>query len=228
MRGRPARPVARARSNYRRRSCSNSSIGPDRKDRACRDNHKVGAKNLHGIIAAMGLLLHSIRSLFTVCLAFAWGAAASASAPNSTSRALPPLPSGGISIFVPGTISDVAVGGDGRYVLLWLKDVEKIAVFDVSTLAVKEYIPVDGSNIAFAASGAKIYVAINDRSIIQVWDIASGQRGLTQMLPDGQEIKELAVSQADASPVAVSMADRHVAFIDSATLALESSKFWMA
>ena len=157
-----------------------------------------------------------------LCLTASAGPAATVPPASNTMPAIPPA---GLTIPLPGTIADVGVGGDGRYLLLWLKDVAKIAVFDLSTLKVKFYIPVDGSNISFAASGSKLYVAVNDQSIIQSWDLASGHCNLTQMLPDGLEVRMLAISQIGSGPLAASMSDRHVLFIDPTTLSVENARY---
>ena len=40
-----------------------------------------------------------------------------------------------------GTLSDIAVGGGGRYLLLTLKKAEKLAIFDVNVADIVKTIP---------------------------------------------------------------------------------------
>ncbi|HEY3332433.1 MAG TPA: hypothetical protein VGK19_20555 [Capsulimonadaceae bacterium] len=163
--------------------------------------------------------------VYIYCVVLLLVAPASFAATAPPSGAAVSVPSLGIDVPLPGIIADVAVGGNGRYVLLWLKDVGKVAVFDVSTLKVKTLISIDGTNVVLAANEQKLFVAINDRSILQRWDIATGARELTSMLPDGLEVKQLAISQRAPSALAASMSDKHVAFMDPTTLALRPEKF---
>ena len=58
-----------------------------------------------------------------------------------------------------GTISDVVVGGGGRYLLLTLSDASKLAIFDTNAAEIVKTIPLPSPNAIVAAGATKFLIA---------------------------------------------------------------------
>ena len=75
-----------------------------------------------------------------------------------------------------GRITDVTVGGGGRYLLLTLKDARKLAVFDLNAADVVKTIPLTSPNVLVAAGAKKFLIALPDEKRIERWDLATLER----------------------------------------------------
>src|SRR5207249_10494211 len=67
-------------------------------------------------------------------------------------------------------IADVAVGGGGRYLVLYLPQVPELAIFDVSEAKVVGSVPLTEGNVKFAADLDKLIVALPASKTIERWD----------------------------------------------------------
>jgi hypothetical protein len=50
---------------------------------------------------------------------------------------------------LPGTVANLCVGGNGRYILLHFADLRKIGVFDINELKIAGYIPANDDDVRF-------------------------------------------------------------------------------
>ena len=143
------------------------------------------------------------------------GGVVSTAIPNIT----PPLLTQEVqSIKLPAAAEDVAVGGGGRYLILWLKRLHKLAIFDVSAAKVTHFLPVEADDIVFAAGAQKLIVIINDQNIVQRWDLVTFERELTIPTPDGARFQSIAIGSATAGPALLAGTDLKVSFLDLTTL----------
>ncbi len=101
---------------------------------------------------------------------------------------------------LPAAVADVAVGGDGRYLVLHLPRMNKLAVFDVNAAKVLHYVPVAEDGVVFAAGADKLVVALPRAGIVQRWDLATGVREAAAPFPDKLEARALALGRASAGP----------------------------
>jgi S1-C subfamily serine protease len=118
-----------------------------------------------------------------------------------------PTPSSGIegeriTKKLPGAFSDVALGGNGRYVIFFLPQQRKLAVFEVPKAAIAGYIPVDDDVVKFAAGMDKLVVGLASKGLVQRWDLATLKRELTVQATPGL-IKHVAMGHASVGPVLV-------------------------
>ena len=114
-------------------------------------------------------------------------AAPPGAAATPASSAAPPLETGAFPVRLPATIDDVATGGGGRYLILQLKRLHQLAVFDVASAKVVRFLPVDSDDFVYAAGLSKIVVLLNDRHVMQRWDLETGHLELSVPgLEDGQ------------------------------------------
>ena len=101
-----------------------------------------------------------------------------------------------------GTISDVAAGGGGRYLLLLLKGERKLAVFDLSAAEVVKTIPLVSPDVLIAAGASKFVVAFPDQKRLERWNLATlTQDGPSQRLPVDGQLNQIAMGSDSAGPV---------------------------
>jgi hypothetical protein len=119
----------------------------------------------------------------------------------------PRLATDQVEKMLPSTIADVAVGGGGRYLILYLPQERKLAVFDVSEAKIKGYVPAAGSSVKFAAGREKLLVALGGENIIQRWNLATLQREVTAPLPVQFKISLIGMGSNSDGPLLVASAD---------------------
>ena len=128
---------------------------------------------------------------------------------------------------LPGTVADVVAGGGGCYLLLVLKDVKKLAVFDVKAAAVIKYLPLASEEVLVAAGSEKLVLVYPDQRLVQRWRLETLEKELTKPLPFDGVVKAIAMGSNSAGPILVHWAvgygalDRSpVSFFDVTTLSL--------
>ena len=123
---------------------------------------------------------------------------------------------------LPGNIDQVALGGSGRYILLNMPQLRKIAMFDASEAKVVHYFAVSGDNVKFAASVDKLVMVFPDTKIIQRWSLVSKEREVTGNLAGPENIRTVLMGCASNGPLALAGGDRFggggVVFLDLKTL----------
>jgi hypothetical protein len=140
----------------------------------------------------------------------------------------PNLPEGKLEVELAAPADEVAVGGAGRYIVMNLKKLRQLAVFDVSQAKVTKYLPMPSSDIVFAVGAKKLYVGVKDLKRIQKWDLAKLELELTVAAPEGG-VGAIAIGAASLGPV-VMIGDNSKKFwlVNATTLKAEPypSKNW--
>ncbi len=95
----------------------------------------------------------------------------------------PPLQSDLTTVRLPSLIYDLDTGGGGRFIVLYLKEIRKLAVFDLNSARVARYISLPAGEIVFAAGGAKICVIQVDENLYQRYDLLTGRMEFSKKLP---------------------------------------------
>jgi hypothetical protein len=130
----------------------------------------------------------------------------------------PPALDGGKAVrALPSAVSDVAVGGGGRFLVLNLARAHKLAVFDVSAARVVKYISVEEDDVKFAAGRDKLVVVLPAHSIVERWSLATFEREMSVPLATRRKVTAVAMGSASQGPVLVGTADRFT-FLDLRTL----------
>ena len=102
---------------------------------------------------------------------------------------------------LPGTISDVACGGGGRFLLLSLKNIRKLAVFDVNAADVVKMISLPSRQALVAAGARKLLILFPDERLLQRWDLRSLQReGGMRHSPIRSSIRRLVLGSDSDGP----------------------------
>jgi hypothetical protein len=101
---------------------------------------------------------------------------------------------------LPGAVGDVAVGGNGRFLVLWLPAERQLAVFDVSAANVVKYLPFT-EDVKFAAGMDKLLVALPRAGLVQRYSLTTFEReGQAPLRTDG-EVTALCMGCASNGPL---------------------------
>jgi hypothetical protein len=104
------------------------------------------------------------------------------------------------NVKLPGTISEVKVGGDGRFLLLHFKDLRKIGLLDLNAGEVVHYFPANDDDTVFDASISKLVIASGSKGVIARYDLLSHERELVQTI-DSSIISHLLIGSATEGPI---------------------------
>jgi S1-C subfamily serine protease len=100
-------------------------------------------------------------------------------------------------------VADVAVGGAGRYLVLHLPSLHKLAVFDVSSADVTGYIPVKEDSARFTAGLEDVVVLLPGAGTMERWSLKTLERDISTALPIKGVIKAVAMGAASKGPLLV-------------------------
>jgi hypothetical protein len=135
-------------------------------------------------------------------------AATPADSPTSSPVAgkLPPITPAKLTgdkqlIKLPAAAEKMEVGGGGRYLILHLKSLRKLAVLDLCEAKIAGYVPAEDDGVAFAAGADKLVVSLNEKNILTRWDLATLERELA--VPAEGSVSELVMGSASAGPLLV-------------------------
>jgi hypothetical protein len=137
----------------------------------------------------------------------------------------PALESDRVEVKLPGTVDDVTVGGGGRYLILTLKRLNKLAVFDLTASKIVDYVPIPPAEVRVAAGADKLFVVLVDQKLIQRWSLSPLKRELTTTLPVDGVVQAAAMGSASSGPLLLrwavgtdALAASKFEFFDAATL----------
>jgi hypothetical protein len=98
-------------------------------------------------------------------------------------------------------IADVAVGGGGRYLILHLPKLSKLAVFDVNQSKVVKLLPAPEANLKITAGLDKLVVALPAARTFQRWSLKTFEQELSVPFPNKAEVLALAMGSASQGPM---------------------------
>jgi hypothetical protein len=121
---------------------------------------------------------------------------------------------------LPDTASDVAVGGNGRFLLFWLPAERQLAVFDVSAARVVKSLGFT-ENVKFAAGMDQLLVALPRAGRVERYSLTTFEREAQAPLPAKGEVTALCMGYASNGPLWVQTNDAVAGpalFLDPSTL----------
>jgi hypothetical protein len=84
---------------------------------------------------------------------------------------------------LPDTVSRVAVGGGGRFLILHFPKLHKLGIFDANEAKITWYVEVPDGAILFAAGRTKLLAYEPSSNVLQRWDLLTRQREKVGKLP---------------------------------------------
>jgi hypothetical protein len=102
---------------------------------------------------------------------------------------------------IPGRASDVVAGGNGRYLFLTLRELKKLAVFDMASTEVDRYLPLGGDDALVAAGAERLIVVYPNTKIIQAYKIGTFERMDSKSIPGDGLIRLIAMGANSQGPL---------------------------
>ena len=100
-----------------------------------------------------------------------------------------------------GSLSEVAMGGGGRYLLLTSSSTRKLFVFDANAAEIVKTISLPSPNVIVAAGASKFLIAFPEQKLIQRWDFPTLRReGSSRALPIKGPLKALVLGSDSNGP----------------------------
>jgi S1-C subfamily serine protease len=138
------------------------------------------------------------------------------------------LGAGQSEVTLPSDISDVAVGGGGKFLILHLHKLRQLAIFDTSAAKVIKYLPIDWDDILFTAGAEKLIVVATAQNLISRYNLKTLEREATAPMPVKGTINAIALGSNSPGPLLVLAFDNSswpaqttFSFINPDTLATE-------
>jgi hypothetical protein len=104
---------------------------------------------------------------------------------------------------LPDIASEIRVGGGGRYLVLHLPKLKKLAIFDVNEASIVRYIPLAEDKVVYAAGLDKIVVGLTAKGVIESWDLNTGEKIASRALAGAAEVTSVLMGFASHGPVVV-------------------------
>jgi S1-C subfamily serine protease len=118
---------------------------------------------------------------------------------------------------LPGTLSDVVVGGGGRFLILCLPQLRQLAVFDTYEARVIHYVRIAEEGVKFAAGIDKLLVALPESGVLQRWSLTTFEREATVPLPVSGKLLALCMGSASHGPLLIGTENQPLAFVNITT-----------
>jgi serine protease Do len=108
---------------------------------------------------------------------------------------------------LPSDIFDVAVGGGGRFLIMHLRKLRQLAIFDTGVAKVVKYLQLDSDNIFFAAGAEKLIVVLADQNSIARYNLQTFEREADKPMPVEGTINAIAIGANSRGPLLVLASD---------------------
>lgn len=102
---------------------------------------------------------------------------------------------------LPGKVSGVTSAGNGRYLLLSLRESRQLAIFDANVADVTRIIPLPHENVLVAGGSEKFVLVFPDQMIIERWDLTNVVREESRTSPIRAKIVAIAMGSDTAGPI---------------------------
>lgn len=117
------------------------------------------------------------------------------------------------TIQLAGPADEVIAGGGGRYLILLIKSLLKLAIVDICEAKVVKYITIPSAQIQYAAGATKLVVALPEQNLIQCWNLNSPEKASTTSLPGLDKGLFLSMGSASEGPLLIGY-DGHTTLLD--------------
>jgi len=122
---------------------------------------------------------------------------------------------------LPANFDDVCAAGGGRYLVLSLKSLSKLAVFDLCEAKVAGYVPTGGGDVLFAAGKEHLVIIHPDKRVIQRYRLDTLASEVARPLNVQGNVQSMAMGAASTGPLLLMTAAEPFAkpvFLDVKTL----------
>ncbi len=131
-----------------------------------------------------------------------------------------------VVIKTSGVIEDLAVGGEGKFILVKIKGEESLSVYDPAAQKIARQLRLPTTEFVFAAGGETVLIYLKDDDQFQTWSLRTFEKIKSAANPKSMRIQQIVMGHAreDAALVFCSSGDRlgggpsDIFLLDTATL----------
>lgn len=127
-----------------------------------------------------------------------------------------------VSFKLPAVISDLDVGGDGRFLVMNFPSLQKLGIFDVNAAEIVKLIPVSDENLHFSAGLGKLVIIEGEKRLVSRWDLHSFEREAVSSLEVDGPVRFAAMGSGSEGPLVIGTGeddrDTEAHFYDLASL----------
>ena len=117
-----------------------------------------------------------------------------------------------VTVPLPAPADLVLAGGGGRFLVVQMKKLQQLAVFNVGRAKVVKLIPLPPGEVTIAAGSSKLLVGAIEPNVIERWDLNTLEKELTAPGPPGG-LRQLALGADSAGPAVALGKARATAFL---------------
>lgn len=110
---------------------------------------------------------------------------------------------------LPEAFREVAVGGDGRFLIFHFPNLRKLGIFDVNEAKITSFIAVGEDQVHFAAGMTKLLVFLPTSKVIQRWNLINQQREAIGKLDVSGTVYSFCMGSASDGPLLISARQGH-------------------
>ncbi len=104
---------------------------------------------------------------------------------------------------LPAPATEIVVGGGGRYLILHLPRLKKLAVFDVTEARIARYIPLAEDRVFYGAGLRHVVVGLPEKALLERWNLDTGEKEQTAAPVLKDAIGQVILGAASNGPVLV-------------------------
>jgi hypothetical protein len=119
----------------------------------------------------------------------------------------PKLTGASVTVNLPSTAGDVVLGGGGRFLLVSLPKVRKVALFDVNEAKVVHYFPAAADDVKVAAGLEHLVLVYPATKVVQRWNLLTRERERTATV-DLDNINKALLGSASDGPLLLADGNR--------------------
>lgn len=115
----------------------------------------------------------------------------------------PVLPADRVEIPLPAEVDKAAIGGAGRYLILHLPKLRKLAIFDANAARIVGYLSLASDEVLFTAGADTVVVLLRDQNILQRWSLTTLTREANVAFLELDTINNMVMGAGSAGPLLV-------------------------
>lgn len=104
-------------------------------------------------------------------------------------------------VTLPAEITNLVVGGGGRYLILYFEKVHQLGIFDITSTELVKILPVENEDVVFTAGIEDLMIAYPGKKVLERWSLKTFQREAAVTLPFEEPLEGMMMGHASRGPL---------------------------
>lgn len=110
---------------------------------------------------------------------------------------------GNATKMLPDAAVEIKLGGGGRFLVMHIPKLKKLAVFDVTEARIVHYIPVSEEKIVYGAGLEKLVIGLTTKGLLERWSLLSGEKEISRATPNAADVNSIVIGAGATGPFVV-------------------------